>query len=103
MNSEGLKDFRQAAYDLLLKALICHIRVDGCSDDHKECGLLGPIFASVHYSIVNGKRVYEALQDCRPDRKKLMMLYLQQLEQQAPPTEHILVAIDCPRMGETIR
>ncbi len=32
-----------------------------------------------------------------------MMLYLQQLEQQAPPTEHILVAIDCRRMGETIR
>ena len=38
--------------------------------------------------------VYEALQDCRPDRKKLMLLYLQQLQEEAPPTEHILVAID---------
>ncbi|WP_293343207.1 hypothetical protein [Microcoleus sp. CAWBG58] len=39
-------------------------------------------------------RVYEALQDTRPDRKKLMELYLKQLQKEAPPTEHILVAID---------
>jgi hypothetical protein len=26
--------------------------------------------------------VYEALQDCRPDRKKLMLLYLQQLQEE---------------------
>jgi hypothetical protein len=38
--------------------------------------------------------VYEALQDSRPDRKKLMLLYLQQLQQESPPTEHLLVAID---------
>jgi hypothetical protein len=33
--------------------------------------------------------VYEALQDCRPDRKKLMMLYQEELEQQVSATEHI--------------
>ena len=43
--------------------------------------------------------VYEALQDCRPDRKKLMLLYLEQLQKEAPPTEHILVAIDHTAWG----
>ena len=43
--------------------------------------------------------VYEALQDCRPDRKKLMDLYREQLEQQVPATEHILVAIDHTAWG----
>jgi hypothetical protein len=43
--------------------------------------------------------VYEALQDCRPERKKLMLLYLQQLQEEAPPTEHILVAIDHTAWG----
>ena len=51
-------------------------------------------FRSFRYSIVTGNRVYEALQDSRPDRKKLMLLYLQQLQQESPPTEHLLVAID---------
>ena len=43
--------------------------------------------------------IYEALQDCRPERKKLMLLYLQQLEQQVPATEHMLVAIDHTAWG----
>ena len=43
--------------------------------------------------------VYEALQDCRPDRKKLMLLYIKQLEQQVPATEHLLVAIDHTAWG----
>src|SRR4028118_1363810 len=55
MNSERLKDFRQAAYELLVLALLCNIRAHGCSNDNKECGLFGGIFASVHYSIVNGQ------------------------------------------------
>ena len=42
---------------------------------------------------------YEALQDCTPDRKKLMMLYREQLEQQVPATEHILVALDHTAWG----
>jgi hypothetical protein len=45
MNSERLKDFRQAAYDLLVKALVCHIRADGFSDDHKKCVVFSGIFA----------------------------------------------------------
>ncbi|WP_366516540.1 hypothetical protein, partial [Microcoleus sp. PH2017_20_SFW_D_A] len=52
------------------------------------------IFTKSIILFVNGKRVYEALQDCRPDRKKLMLLYLEQLQKEAAPTEHILVAID---------
>ncbi|WP_445172342.1 hypothetical protein [Microcoleus sp.] len=44
MNSERLKDFRQAAYELVVRALLCHIRADGCSDDHQECVLFGRIF-----------------------------------------------------------
>ena len=43
--------------------------------------------------------IYEALQDSRPDRKKLMLLYLQQLEQQAPVAEYMLVAIDHTAWG----
>ncbi|MEG4330123.1 transposase, partial [Microcoleus sp. herbarium5] len=39
------------------------------------------------------------MQDCRPDRKKLMLLYLQQLEQQVPVAEHLLVAIDHTAWG----
>ncbi len=45
MNSERLKDFRQAAYDLLVKALLCNIRVHGFSDDYKECVMFSGIFA----------------------------------------------------------
>ncbi|MEG4507836.1 transposase [Microcoleus sp. F6_B4] len=56
-------------------------------------------FHSIHYSSVNGKRIYEALQDTRPDRKKLMLLYLEQLQKEAAPTEHILVAIDHTAWG----
>jgi hypothetical protein len=55
MNSERLKDFSQAAYDLLVKALLCNIRVHGFSDDYKECVMFNGIFAhSIHYSIVTG-------------------------------------------------
>jgi hypothetical protein len=56
-------------------------------------------FHSAHYSIVKRLGVYEALQDCRPDRKKLMLLYLEQLEQQVPVAEHMLVAIDHTAWG----
>ena len=54
---------------------------------------LSPLFSRQWPSI------YEALQDCRPDRKKLMELYREQLEQQVPATEHILVAIDHTAWG----
>jgi hypothetical protein len=36
MNSERLNNFLQAAYDLLVKALLCNIRAHGFSDDHRD-------------------------------------------------------------------
>lgn len=93
MNSERLKDFRQAAYDLLVKAndatfelmdAVMTTRNASCLAEFS----LNPLFNRQWPSI------YEALQDCRPDRKKLMLLYLEQLQKEAAPTEHILVAID---------
>ena len=42
--SERLKDFRQAAYELLMRALLCHFRANGYSDDYQECVLFGRIF-----------------------------------------------------------
>ncbi|MEG5142886.1 hypothetical protein QUB27_08980 [Microcoleus sp. AT8-B6] len=56
-------------------------------------------FHSIHYLSVKRLGIYEALQDCRPDRKKLMLLYLEQLQKEAPPKEHILVAIDHTAWG----
>ncbi|MEG4066433.1 hypothetical protein QUA42_03610 [Microcoleus sp. Pol11C2] len=92
MNSERLKDFRQAAYELLVRAkdaifelmdAVWTTRNASCLAEFS----LNPLFKRQWPS------VYEALQDCRPDRKKLMELYQEQLEQQVPATEHILVAI----------
>ena len=93
MNTERLKDFRQAAYELLVLAkdatrelmdAVMTTRNAACLAEFS----LSPLFNRQWSS------VYEALQDCRPDRKKLMMLYIKQLQQQVPTTEHILVAID---------
>ena len=93
MNSERLKDFRQAAYDLLVKAKDATFELmDSVMTTRNVSCLaefsLNPLFNRQWPS------VYEALQDCRPERKKLMMLYIKQLQQQVPTTEHILVAID---------
>ena len=88
MNSERLKDFRQAAYELLVRAkdatfelmdAVMTTRNASCLAEFS----LNPLFNRQWPS------VYEALQDCRPDRKKLMLLYLEQLQKEAPPTEHI--------------
>jgi hypothetical protein len=93
MNSERLKDFRQAAYDLLVLAKDATFELmDAVMTTRNAACLaefsLNPLFNRQWPS------VYEALQDCRPDRKKLMELYIKQLQQQVPATEHILVAID---------
>src|SRR4028119_112009 len=69
MNSERLKDFRQAAYELLVRAKdttfelmdsVMTTRNVWCLAEF----LLNPLFNRQWPS------VYEALQDCRPDRKK---------------------------------
>ena len=100
MNSEALKEFRQAAYELLTKAkdatfelmdAVMTMRNASCLAEFS----LSPLFTRQWSSI------YEALQDSRPERKKLMVLYIKQLEQQVPATENVLVAIDSRVMGKT--
>lgn len=98
MNSERLKDFRQAAYELLVLAKDATFELMDAvmTTIHASCLAefsLSPLFNRQWSSI------YEALQDCLPDRKKLMELYREQLEQQVPPTEHILVALDHTAWG----
>lgn len=98
MNSERLKDFRQAAYDLLVKAKDATFELmDSVMTTRNASCLaefsLNPLFNRQWPS------AYEALQDTRPDRTKLMLLYLEQLQKEALPTEHILVAIDHTAWG----
>jgi hypothetical protein len=53
MNSEPLKEFRQAAYDLLVTAKDATSLVNGCSDDHQKCSMFSRIcIESVIYSSV---------------------------------------------------
>lgn len=98
MNSERLKEFRQAAYELLVKAkdatfelmdAVMTMRNASCLAEFA----LSPLFTRQWSS------AYEAIQDSRPDRKKLMILYIKQLEQEVPATEHVLVAIDHTAWG----
>ena len=89
MNSEALKEFRQAAYELLTKAKNATFELmDAVMTTRNAACLaefsLSPLFTRQWSS------VYEALQDSRPNRKKLMVLYIKQLEQQIPATEHVL-------------
>ena len=45
MNSERLKDFRQAAYDLLVKAKDATRELMDERDEHSECVVFSGIFA----------------------------------------------------------
>jgi len=98
MNSERLKDFRQAAYDLLVKAKDATFELMDAVMTTRNASCLAEFSLN---PLFNRHRpcVYEALQDCRPDRKKLMLLYLEQLQKETLPTEHILVAIDHTAWG----
>jgi hypothetical protein len=98
MNSEALKEFRQAAYDLLVKAKDATFELmDAVMTTRNAACLaefaLSPLFTRQWSSI------YEALQDSRPERKKLMLLYIKQLEQQVSAGEYVLVAIDHTTWG----
>lgn len=84
-----LKTFRQAAYDCLGKAhdatfeltdAVMLTRNAYCLADFSLC----PVFRRKWSSI------YEALQDCRPQRQKLMQLYIKQM----PVEEQIILAGD---------
>jgi hypothetical protein len=98
MNSERLKDFRQAAYELLVRAKDATFELMDAVMTTRNAACLAEFSLSPLFNR-QWPSVYEALQDSRPDRKKLMMLYLQQLEQQVPATEHVLVAIDHTAWG----
>ena len=74
MNSERLKDLRQAAYELLVRAKDATFELmDSVMTTRNASCLaefsLNPLFQRQWPS------VYEAFQDCRLDRKKLMELY----------------------------
>lgn len=84
-----LKGFRQAAYNYLGKAhdatfeltdAVLLTRNAYCLADFSLC----PVFRRKWSSI------YEALQDCRPQRQKLMQLYIEQI----PTQEQIILAGD---------
>ncbi len=84
-----LKTFRQAAYSHLGKAhdatfeltdAVMLTRNAYCLADFSLC----PVFRRKWSSI------YEALQDCRPQRQKLMQLYIKQM----PVEEQIILAGD---------
>ncbi len=84
-----LKGFRQDAYDYLGKAhdatfelmdAVMLTRNAYCLADFSLC----PVFRRKWSSI------YEALQDCRPQRQKLMQLYIKQM----PTQEQIILAGD---------
>jgi predicted ATP-dependent protease len=99
MNSEALKEFRQAAYELLVKAKDATFELMDAVMTMRNAACLAE-FALSRLFTRQWSSIYEALQDSRPDRKKLMVLYIKQLEQQVPATEHnILVAIDHTAWG----
>ena len=50
-----------------------------------EASILLQNYHSHQFSEESGKRVYEALDDCRPNRQKLMKLYLAEIPTQKRP------------------
>ena len=98
MNSERLKDFRQEAYELLVRGKDATFELMDAVMTTRNAACLAEFSLSPLFNR-QWSSIYEALQDCRPDRKKLMLLYFQQLQEEAPPTEHILVAIDHTAWG----
>jgi len=55
MNSERLKEFRQAAYELLVRAKDATRELIDAVMTTPECVSERGIFASVRYSVVNGQ------------------------------------------------
>jgi predicted NAD/FAD-binding protein len=98
MNHEALKEFRQAAYQLLVKAKDATFELMDAVMTTRNAACLAEFALSPLFNR-QWSSVYEALQDSRPERKKLMVLYIKQLEQQIPSTDHVLVAIDHTTWG----
>ena len=98
MNSETLKEFRQAAYELLVKAKDATFELMDAVMTTRNAACLAEFALSPLFNR-QWSSSYEALQDSRPDRKKLMVLYIRQLEQQVPAPEYVLVALDHTAWG----
>jgi hypothetical protein len=98
MKSEAFKEFRQAAYELLVKAKDATFELMDAVMTMRNVACLAEFALSPLFNR-QWSSVYEALQDSRPDRKKLMALYIKQLEHQVPAAEHVLVAIDHTAWG----
>jgi len=94
MNCERLQKFRQQAYKLLGQAKDATFELADAvmTTRHVEClgdFALNPLFRRQWPS------VYEALQDCRPDRDKFMELYMKNMS----ATERPLLAVDRTAWG----
>lgn len=98
VNSEVLKEFRQAAYNLLVKAKDATFELMDAVMTTRNAACLAEFALSPLFNC-QWSSIYEALQDSRPERKKLMGLYIKELEQQVPAGEHVLVAIDHTTWG----
>ena len=98
MNSGRLKEFRQAAYELLIVAKDATFQLMDAVMTTRNASCLAEFALSPLFNR-QWSSVYEALQDSRPDRKKLMILYIKQLEQEVPATEYVLLAIDHTAWG----
>lgn len=99
MKVETLQEFRQAGYELLTTAkdatfeLMDAVMTTQSANSLAEMSL-SPLFRRKWSS------VYEALEDSRPQRNKLMKLYLKQIEVSRAQTEgYIVVAIDHTAWG----
>ncbi|WP_377480116.1 MAG: transposase [Microcoleus anatoxicus] len=89
MKFEQLQEFRQLAYECLGNAKDATFELADAIMTTRHVSCLGdlalnPLFRREWSS------VYEALQDCRPDRDQLMQLYIQQMSQ----VERPVLAID---------
>ncbi|NJR31911.1 MAG: transposase [Chamaesiphon sp. CSU_1_12] len=94
MNCERLQTFRQEAYQLLTKAKDATFELmDAVMTTRHASSLaefsLNPLFRRQYPS------TYEAIEDCRPQRKELMKLYLNQI----PPAEYSVFGIDHTAWG----
>ena len=98
MNSEPLKEFRQAAYNLLVKAKDATFELMDAVMTTRNAACLAEFALSPLFNR-QWSSIYEALQDSRPDRKQLMVLYIKQLEQQVSSEEYVLMAMLTPRCG----
>jgi len=94
MNCERLQTFRQEAYQLLTRAkdatfeLMDAVMTTRHASSVAEFSL-SPLFRRQYPS------TYEAIEDCRPQRKELMKLYLNQIA----PAEYSVFGIDHTAWG----